>query len=104
MTKPSTDLGRPVRFSVGRRRTTFESVLLELAARRTGRATTDGGRAIDALESNGDSPFGPNEYVRGLWKLSHTGGSHPGLSDEEDAHHRIYAISAITSWLVRTGA
>lgn len=82
-------------------RTTFESVLLELALRRTGATAAGGGRALDALEGNGDLPFGPNEYVRGLWKLSHAGGSHPGLSDEEDARHRIYAISAIIGWLVR---
>jgi hypothetical protein len=82
-------------------RTAFESVLIELAARRTTVAASGGGRAIDDLEANGDLPFGPNEYVRGLWKLSHVGGSHPGLSDEEGAHHRIYAISAIVGWLVR---
>lgn len=85
-------------------RTTFESVLLELATQRTGTTANGGGRAIDALDTNGDLPFGPNEYVRGLWKLSHVGGSHPGLSDEEDAHHRMYAISAIVGWLVRTYA
>lgn len=83
-------------------RTTFESVLLDLAARRTGTTPKGGGAAIDALANNGDLPFGPNEYVRGLWKLSHVGGSHPGLSDEEDARHRMYAISAIVSWLART--
>jgi hypothetical protein len=85
-------------------RTTFESVLLELANRRTKTATKGGGRAIDALQANGDLPLGPNEYVRGLWKLSHVGGSHPGLSDEEDAHHRIYAVSAMVGWLVRSFA
>lgn len=83
-------------------RTTFESVLIELAARRTGTAPTQGGPAIDALQGKGYLPYGPNEYVRGLWKLSHAAGSHPGLSDEDDAHHRIYAISAIVGWLVRT--
>ena len=82
-------------------RPAFESVLLELAIRRTGTPARGGGAAIDALEANGDLPFGPNEYVRGLWKLSHLGGSHPGLSDEEDAHHRVYALSAIIGWLVR---
>lgn len=81
-------------------RTTFESVLLELATRRTGTTASGGSRAIDALQANGDLPTGPNEYVRGLWKLSHPGGSHPGLSDEEDAHHRIYAVSAMVAWLV----
>lgn len=90
--------------SNGQLRTTFESVLLELASRRAGVSATGGGRAIDALEKNGDLPYGPNEYLRGLWKLSHVGGPHPGLSDEEDAHHRIYALSAIVSWLVRTYA
>jgi hypothetical protein len=82
-------------------RTTFESVLLELADRRAGATVSGGGDALNALGKNGDLPYGPNEYVRGLWKLSHPGGSHPGLSDEEDAHHRIYAISAIVAWLVR---
>lgn len=87
--------------SNGQLRTTFESVLLELASRRAGVTLSGGGDALNALENNGDLPYGPNEYVRGLWKLSHPGGSHPGLSDEEDAHHRIYAISAIVAWLVR---
>lgn len=85
-------------------RTTFESVLCELATHRTPVAANSGGQALDALQANGDLPYGPNEYVRGLWKLSHPGGSHPGLSDEEDAHHRIYSISAIVGWLVRTYA
>jgi len=57
---------------------------------------------MDALQANGDLPYGLNEYVRGLWKLSHAAGSHPGLSDEDDAHHRIYSISAMVGWLVRT--
>jgi len=96
--------GRDWAASNSQLRTTFESVLLELATRRTGIAPTGGGRAMDALEANGDLPFGPNEYVRGLWKLSHLGGSHPGLSDAEDAHHRIYAVSAIVGWLVRSYA
>ncbi|PPG48988.1 hypothetical protein C5C41_16235 [Rathayibacter sp. AY1E9] len=90
--------------SNGQLRTTFESVLLELATRRAGVSASGGGPAIDALQKNGDLPYGPNEYLRGLWKLSHVGGAHPGLSDQEDAHHRIYAVSAIVGWLVRTYA
>lgn len=85
-------------------RTTFESVLIELALRRAGVAAGGGGKAIDALENNGDLSYGPNAYVRGLWKLSHPGGAHPGLSDEEDARHRIYSVSAMVSWLVRVFA
>lgn len=88
--------------SNGQLRTTFESVLIELAARRTGTVPMQGGPAIEALQARGDLPYGPNEYVRGLWKLSHAAGSHPGLSDEDDAHHRIYATSAIVGWLMRT--
>lgn len=82
-------------------RTTFESVLIDLAERRTGSKASGGGSAIDALQKVGDLPYGPNEYVRGLWKLSHPGGAHPGLSDSEDAQHRIYAMSAVVGWLVR---
>jgi hypothetical protein len=83
-------------------RTTFESVLIELSTRRTGTTPTQGGPAMDVLEKNGDLPYGLNGYVRGLWKLSHGAGSHPGLSDEDDAHHRIYAVSAIVGLLVRS--
>jgi DNA-directed RNA polymerase specialized sigma54-like protein len=45
-------------------RTTFESVLLELASRRAGITAAGGSRAIDALQANGDLPVGQNEYVR----------------------------------------
>lgn len=83
-------------------RTTFEAVLTELAMRRTGITLTQGGLAMDALEKNGDLPYGLDAYVRGLWKLSHAAGSHPGLSNEDEAHHRIYAVSAIVGLLVRT--
>lgn len=83
-------------------RSTFEDVLVELAVRRTGSRPSGGGRALDALQKNGDLPAGPNEYLRGLWKMSHPGGSHPGLSDEEDAQHRLYAVSAAVGWLIRS--
>ncbi|NQX25690.1 hypothetical protein [Curtobacterium sp. VKM Ac-2852] len=64
--------------SNGQLRTTFESVLVELATAHTGTTPTrGGGEAIDALAGKGLLPFGPNEYVRGLWKLSHKAGSHP---------------------------
>lgn len=90
--------------SNGQLRTTFESVLIELATTHTGVVPSGGGAAIEALAGKDLLPYGPNEYVRGLWKLSHKAGSHPGLSNEEDAHHRMYAISAIVGWLVRSYA
>jgi hypothetical protein len=40
-------------------RTTSESVLLELSLARPGSAVTGGGAAIDALQKNGDLPYGP---------------------------------------------
>ncbi|MDY0913669.1 hypothetical protein [Rathayibacter festucae] len=83
-------------------RTTFESVLLDLAEHRTGTRPASGGAANDVLTNNGDLTFGPEHYVRGLWKMSHASGSHPGLSDEDDARHRLYAVSAAIGWLVRS--
>lgn len=84
-------------------RTTFESVVSDLLSRRTG-ANVSGGGAINALQKIGALDPGPTEYLRGLWSMSHPHGPHPGLSNEEDAQHRMYAISAAVSWLVRTVA
>lgn len=95
-------LGRNWAASNSQLRTTFEAVLLELAGMHTGTTPSGGGSAIDALKKQGILDYGPDAYIRGLWKLSHPGGSHPGLSNEEDAHHRMYAISAMVGWLVRS--
>ncbi|WP_433673807.1 hypothetical protein [Microbacterium gorillae] len=83
-------------------RTTFESVVKELLTRRTGAVATGGGAAINALQTAGALVPGQTEYLRGLWSMSHPQGSHPGLSNEQDAQHRVYAISAAVSWLVHT--
>jgi hypothetical protein len=38
--------------------------------------------------------------LRGLWKLSHTHGSHPGQSDADEARFRIQVITATARFLL----
>lgn len=43
---------------------------------------------------------GEYEYVIGLWRMSHKNGSHPGLSNDEEALFRLYAIVSLLRFLV----
>ena len=38
--------------------------------------------------------------LRGLWKLSHTNGSHPGQSDPDEARFRMQVITAVARFLL----
>jgi hypothetical protein len=39
--------------------------------------------------------------LRGLWKLSHTNGPHPGQSDADEVRFRMHAITATARFLLR---
>lgn len=38
--------------------------------------------------------------LRGLWKLSHTNGSHPGQSDPDEARFRMQVVTAVARFLL----
>jgi hypothetical protein len=38
--------------------------------------------------------------LKGIWKLGHTRGSHPGRSDADEARFRMVAITAIARFLL----
>ena len=84
----------------GQLRTFFESLL-----RTAGGTGTESGpgqvqAAVDALENAGlllpDEP----EFAKKLWKLLHPGGSHPGLSDEDESRFRLLALTGYARFLL----
>lgn len=61
---------------------------------------TSGEQAIEAMNQAGLFEKGEYEYVIGLWRMSHKNGSHPGLSNDEEALFRLYAIVSLLRFLV----
>lgn len=87
-------------------RATLESFLVEVARQRAGFAPAanqgGGGHAITALNNANMFEPGEHDYVKGFWKMSHTNGSHPGLSNKEEALFRFSAAtSAVTFFINR---
>jgi hypothetical protein len=81
-------------------RSTVEGFFVEVAQAKAGFVPRpghgEGGNAIQALANSGLFEPGENDYVKGFWKMSHTNGSHPGLSNEQEA---LFRFSAATSAL-----
>lgn len=87
--------------SNGQLRTAFEEVLLEIADRSTNwTRTTQGGDALSVLKDKGIFVEGEHEYFKGLWKLSHKDGPHPGLTTHAEAEFRFHAITAAIYFLI----
>lgn len=87
--------------SNGQLRTTLEEALLELADRSTNwTRTTQGGDALDVLKNKGIFVEGEHDYFKGLWKLSHKDGPHPGLTTDTEAEFRFHAITAAIYFLI----
>lgn len=86
--------------SNGQLRAALEDTLVELTQLATGWAGNGGGSAIDTL--NGKNYFEPGEhdYFRGLWKISHGEGSHPGLSTQAEAEFRFHAVTSAIYFLI----
>ncbi|WP_121866271.1 hypothetical protein [Glutamicibacter nicotianae] len=83
-------------------RSTMEGFLLEVATAKLGFTPGGGGAAIHALDAANYFEPGEHDYLKGLWKMSHTNGSHPGLSSEQEALFRFSAVtSALTFFIHR---
>lgn len=62
----------------------------------------DGGRALKHLIDDRSilpASDGGN-YIRGLWQITHTNGSHPGTSPVGEAHFRLQAITSAARYLI----
>ncbi|MFC0678317.1 hypothetical protein ACFFGH_10740 [Lysobacter korlensis] len=74
----------------GQLRSTFENVLVELA-RKFGWTGDKGGQALDVLRGKKAIDDHEYNYLKGLWGMSHTNGSHPGISSESEAQLRMHS-------------
>jgi len=87
----------------GQMRAMFEEVIV-CAAVAHGFSRTrqgEGGRALEHLITTGALPATDGgEYVRGLWKMTHTNGPHPGTSPAGEAHFRVQAMTSAARYLI----
>lgn len=89
----------------GALRTTLEDLVTRLARDHTGYIGQgkpgEGGRAINHMVDTGS--LAENDgglLLKGIWKLAHTRGSHPGRSDADEARFRMVVITAIARFLL----
>jgi hypothetical protein len=87
-------------------RTTLEDLVTHLAEDHTGyqrrQGSSQGGHAINHMIDGGHLPESDGGLLlRGLWKLTHTNGSHPGQSDSDEARFRMQVITAIARLLLK---
>lgn len=89
----------------GALRTTLEDLVSRLAREHAGYVGQgkpgEGGRAINHMVDMGSLPENDGGLLlKGIWKLAHTRGSHPGRSDAEEARFRMVIITAIARFLL----
>lgn len=81
-------------------RATVEGFFMEVATAKANFTPrpghSNGTPAIEKLSQAGMFEPGEHDYVKGFWKMSHTNGSHPGLSSGQEA---LFRFSAATSAL-----
>lgn len=76
----------------GQLRATFEDVLVNVARNKFDWAGDKGGQALDVLHGKKTLDAHEHQYLKGLWGMSHTNGSHPGTSSQSEAQLRMHAI------------
>lgn len=87
----------------GQLRSMFESVIIHFAAARGFSQTNqgDGGKAIAYLRDNGHLPVREGgDFVRGLWWIVQTNGSHPGTTTAGEVHFRMLTMTGAARYLI----
>jgi len=84
----------------GQLRTFFESLMRTAAGSASGSGSGQVQAAADALDSAGVLLAEESAFVKRLWKLLHPGGSHPGLSDEDESRFRLLTITGYARFLL----
>jgi hypothetical protein len=87
-------------------RTTLEDLVTRLAEDHAGYQrqphASQGSAAINRMIQSGRLPEDDGGLLlRGLWRLSHTNGSHPGQSDADESRFRMQVITAMARFLLR---
>lgn len=81
-------------------RSMLEAVLPAAAETVTGNRPREARAAIDILRDKWSLAEGEYNLLRGLWDLSQHRGSHPGLSDEEEARFRLMSVTSECRFLL----
>ncbi|MER7750266.1 hypothetical protein ABT013_33925 [Streptomyces bacillaris] len=101
--------------SNGQLRAALESLIVKVAVGHVGYAdngkANQGGIAIKSLYTPGGKPpavLGQplperdgGAMLQGIWDISHSNGSHPGLSDAQEARIRMQLITGLAQFLLR---
>ncbi|WP_150259738.1 hypothetical protein [Streptomyces venezuelae] len=101
--------------SNGQLRTALEGLIVNLAVDHAGYSSSgranQGGVAIKSLyDPNGQPPAVLGQplpgkdggtLIQGLWDISHLNGSHPGLSDAQEARIRMQLVTAAAQFLLK---
>ncbi|GLY67624.1 hypothetical protein [Amycolatopsis taiwanensis] len=99
----------------GQLRNMVESLIVNLAVDHTGYSDTgkanQGGQAIKNLYTQGGRPpavigqplpeFDGGRMLHGIWETLHSNGSHPGLSDADEARLRMQLCTALARFLLK---
>lgn len=83
-------------------RALFEEVAIQAAVARgfTRRRQGEGGKAIKFLIDQGDlTPDDGGTFIQGLWSMTHTNGSHPGMTTAGEARFRLHAITSAVRFM-----
>ena len=86
-------------------RTALEDLVTRLAEDHTGyQRLPQANQGAAAIKHMVDGGYLPEDdggmLLRGLWRLSHTNGSHPGQSDPDEARFRMQVITAVARFLL----
>jgi hypothetical protein len=87
----------------GQMRAMFEDVIVHVSVAHGFIRTKqgDGGKALNHLIDTGALPANDGgDYIRGLWRITHTNGPHPGTSPAGEAHFRVQAMTSAARYLV----
>lgn len=84
----------------GQLRATYEDVLIEVARTKFGWTGNSGGQALDVLHGKKALNGHEHDYLKGLWGMSHTNGSHPGMSNQTEAQIRMQSIVAAVRFIL----
>ncbi|MZD56569.1 hypothetical protein [Streptomyces sp. SID5606] len=101
--------------SNGQLRTAFEALIVNLAVdhtayQDTGRANQGGSAIKDLYVKGGSGPAVTGQplpekdggtLIQGVWDISHLNGSHPGLSDAQEARIRMQLVTGVMQFLLR---
>jgi hypothetical protein len=81
-------------------RSLLEDLLPRIAEKVAGNRPQEPRAAIDQLRSRGWLVEGEYNLLRGCWELAQHRGSHPGLSDQDDARFRLILVASHCRFLV----